>query len=199
MRGSKYHYKRAIIGPPAKRHLMVFRWQADDGPTLNAGLVAMWFFKESWPVFLRNPVCLWFFCGVRTPCPPPPWIRAWQKMSFNVNDIDCILSPQLSTNCGLGLNMWVVNAYCKHILSHILILGAMIQRRVILYHFLTTWMQRIGRCHVIVARNKGNPQSNLMELSSEWLFGQTISMMPKASRRFMLSIKVSHCRNFFSP
>ena len=38
--GSKYHYKRAIIGPPAKRHLMAFRWRADDDPTLNAGLVA---------------------------------------------------------------------------------------------------------------------------------------------------------------
>ena len=39
--GSKYHYKRAIIGPPAKRHLMAFRWRADDDPTLNAGLVAL--------------------------------------------------------------------------------------------------------------------------------------------------------------
>ena len=28
--GSKYHYKRAIIGPPASCHV-------DDGPTLNAG------------------------------------------------------------------------------------------------------------------------------------------------------------------
>ena len=38
---SKYHYKWAIIGPPAKCHLMAFRWRADDGPTLNAGLVAL--------------------------------------------------------------------------------------------------------------------------------------------------------------
>ena len=37
--GSKYHYKRVIIGPSAKR-LMAFRWRTDDGPTLNAGLVA---------------------------------------------------------------------------------------------------------------------------------------------------------------
>ena len=35
--GSKYHYKQAIIGLPAKRH----GWRADDGPTLNAGLVAL--------------------------------------------------------------------------------------------------------------------------------------------------------------
>ena len=39
--GSKYNYIRAIIGPPTKRHEMAFRWRADDGPTLNAGLVAL--------------------------------------------------------------------------------------------------------------------------------------------------------------
>ena len=33
--GSKYHYKQA------------FRWRADDGPTLNAGLVALRFFRGS--------------------------------------------------------------------------------------------------------------------------------------------------------
>ena len=39
---------RAIIGTPAKRnltpakrHLIAFRWRADDGPTLNAGLVVL--------------------------------------------------------------------------------------------------------------------------------------------------------------
>ena len=37
----KYHLKRAILGPPAKRHLMAFRWRADDGPTLNSGMVAL--------------------------------------------------------------------------------------------------------------------------------------------------------------
>ena len=38
--GSRYHYKRVIISPPAKRHL---NWRADDGPLLNAGWVALWF------------------------------------------------------------------------------------------------------------------------------------------------------------
>ena len=37
-RGSKYHLKRAISGPPAK---MAFCWRADDGLTLNAGFVAL--------------------------------------------------------------------------------------------------------------------------------------------------------------
>ena len=35
--GSKYSYKRALIGPPTKRR------RADDVPTLNAALVALWF------------------------------------------------------------------------------------------------------------------------------------------------------------
>ena len=39
--GSKYNYKRVIIGPPAKRHLRAFRWRADDGPIFYAGLVAL--------------------------------------------------------------------------------------------------------------------------------------------------------------
>ena len=32
--GSKYHYKRAIIGPPAIQ--MAFRWRAEDGLILDA-------------------------------------------------------------------------------------------------------------------------------------------------------------------
>ena len=36
-RGSKYHYKWAIVGLPAKCR------QVDDGPTLNAGFVGLWF------------------------------------------------------------------------------------------------------------------------------------------------------------
>ena len=31
----------SAIGPPAKRHYMAFRWRADDGPALNAGLAAL--------------------------------------------------------------------------------------------------------------------------------------------------------------
>ena len=35
----KYHYKFAIMNPPAERHKMAFHWRADDGRTLNAGSV----------------------------------------------------------------------------------------------------------------------------------------------------------------
>ena len=37
----------AISGPSSARRrnavYMAFRWRADDGPTLNAGLIALWF------------------------------------------------------------------------------------------------------------------------------------------------------------
>ena len=51
---------------------MVLHWRADDGPSLNAGLVALWFFRGPGQVLLRNPIFLWFFRGVRIPCTPPP-------------------------------------------------------------------------------------------------------------------------------
>ena len=42
MRGSKYHFKRAIIGPPAKRHLKRrFAGVPINGPTLNTDWVAL--------------------------------------------------------------------------------------------------------------------------------------------------------------
>ena len=40
---------RAIMGLTVKRYSMLFHWRADDGPTLNAGLVAMRFSRISGP------------------------------------------------------------------------------------------------------------------------------------------------------
>ena len=34
------------------------RWRADNGTTLNAGLVILLFFRGSGPVLLRNPIVL---------------------------------------------------------------------------------------------------------------------------------------------
>ena len=50
--------RQDIIVPPAKRHLMTFRWRADDGPALNAGLVASRFAKNTGPVLLRSTIAL---------------------------------------------------------------------------------------------------------------------------------------------
>ena len=55
---------------PAGHHRPAFCWRADDGPTLNSGLVALGFFRDSGPVLLRNPKFLRFFRGVRNPFPP---------------------------------------------------------------------------------------------------------------------------------
>ena len=37
---------------------MAFRWRADVGPRLNSGLKDPCFFRDSGPVFLRNPIFL---------------------------------------------------------------------------------------------------------------------------------------------
>ena len=37
---------------------MAFRWRADDGPTLNAGLKAFVILRGSGPGLLRNPIFL---------------------------------------------------------------------------------------------------------------------------------------------
>ena len=67
-RQSKYHYNWAIIGPPAKRHLngisLTSHWRH-----FESGLVALWFFKESGPVLLRNIIFLCFFRGSGPPVP----------------------------------------------------------------------------------------------------------------------------------
>ena len=59
---------------------MAFRWRAEDGQILNAGLVALSFFSGSRTV-LRNPI--FYFSrgggGVRTPCPPSGSAHAWHS------------------------------------------------------------------------------------------------------------------------
>ena len=49
-----------IGGPSSARQRsaieVAFRWRADGGPTLNAGLVALWFYRGSGPVLLRNSI-----------------------------------------------------------------------------------------------------------------------------------------------
>ena len=51
---------------------------ADDGPTMNAGLVSLQFFRRSGPVLLRNPTFVIFQEGW-TPYPPA---RLDPRMAF---------------------------------------------------------------------------------------------------------------------
>ena len=48
---------------------MTFRWRADDGPTLNAGLVAA-IFRGSGSVLLENPIFCDFSGGSGPPALP---------------------------------------------------------------------------------------------------------------------------------
>ena len=62
---------------------MAFCWGADDEPTLNAGGVALCFFRVSGPVLLWNPIFLWFFR--RGPDPLfPLWINPWLSNLLHV-------------------------------------------------------------------------------------------------------------------
>ena len=51
---------------------MSFGWRADNDPTLNAGLVALWVSRESGPVLLRNTIDLRFSKWRGGPDPYPP-------------------------------------------------------------------------------------------------------------------------------
>ena len=76
-RGSKYHYKRAIISQPAKRHLngisLACRWW----PNMECLLGSLLIFQGIRTSLLRNAlIFLWFFKGwVPDPLPLDPPIK----------------------------------------------------------------------------------------------------------------------------
>ena len=71
MRGERIRIaiKRAIIGPPVKRHLNV-RWRANDGTTLNASLVDANFSGGPRTSIARKPYNFMIF-QVGSLSPPP--------------------------------------------------------------------------------------------------------------------------------
>ena len=67
---SEFNYKRAIIGPPAKRHLYGVSLACRKWPKIECWLGSFVFFRGSGPVLLRNPI----FCdfpGGPDPLYPP--------------------------------------------------------------------------------------------------------------------------------
>ena len=72
-RGSKYHEKRAIIGPLAKRHLNGVSLPCQWGPNIECWLGSFAIFQGIQTVLLRNPI----FCDFSGGGGPlsPLWIR----------------------------------------------------------------------------------------------------------------------------
>ena len=75
MRGSK-KYKRAIIRPPAKRHLngvslAGLRWP-NNRPNIECWLGSFVNFQGIWTSIAKKPYIFVIFQGVQTHCPPPP-------------------------------------------------------------------------------------------------------------------------------
>ena len=83
MRGKRIQIalKQAIIGPPAKCNLMAFCWRADDGLTLNTGLVWVFLIFQWILTSIAKKHCIFgIFRGggggggggsVQTHCTPP--------------------------------------------------------------------------------------------------------------------------------
>ena len=65
----------ALIGPSSGRQRnaieMAFRWQADDGPTLYAGFVALRFFQGIRISIAKNTLYFCDFSGGPNPLSPP--------------------------------------------------------------------------------------------------------------------------------
>ena len=74
--GSKYHYKRVIIGLPVKRHLSKkpYKWHFTGVPMMTQ-LGSFVIFQGIRTSIAKEPIILWFFRGAQTPC-PPLWIRS---------------------------------------------------------------------------------------------------------------------------
>ena len=70
-RGSKYHYKCAIIGPPAKLHLNGVSLAGLWRPNIERWLGSFVILQGIQPSIAKKPLILWFFVGVPDPLPPP--------------------------------------------------------------------------------------------------------------------------------
>ena len=93
---------------------MAFPWSTVHGPTLNAGLVTLWFSRGSGPVLLGNLIVLWFFRegGSGPPAPPSGSAHAhthnlarallldyWRVRKLSTpspKDVDCIIASYIA-------------------------------------------------------------------------------------------------------
>ena len=113
MRGLKYHRKRAIISPPAKRHL-AGRWWHNIECWLGSFVIFLWIRTS----IAKKPYIFQGWGGVRSPCPPPTpppppplWIHPWCKLRdkrldwlkgwLEVHGLD--FHPHFQTSCSMNV------------------------------------------------------------------------------------------------
>ena len=95
----KYHYKRAIIGPLAKRHLNGVSLACRCVPNIECWLGSVVIFRGSGPVLLRNPTFLWFLRGGGPDALPPSGsVHAVRVSNSSDSDqaqrfVGCVLCP----------------------------------------------------------------------------------------------------------
>ena len=87
---------------------MAFRWRADDGLTLNAGLVAFLISQGYRPVLLRNPLAFFRWGRVRTPC-PLLWTRA-RRLLYKLVLILQVLIKESAFQCMHK----ILDVHCKN-------------------------------------------------------------------------------------
>ena len=84
--------------------------RADDSPTINAGLVALWFFKGSAPVLLRNPIFLWFFRGGG--CPDPLFTHLDPRMGYCMSLYGKWVCKKLNIDMFISVDLKKAKFFC---------------------------------------------------------------------------------------
>ena len=115
--GSKYHYKRVIIGPPAKRHWngvsLAYRWW----PNIECWLGSFVIFRGSGPVLLRNPIVLWFFSGGnggRNPLFPTPSLDPrMNEVILRFVEIVCVYLILINMTFSAYIGQWLYSFSSK--------------------------------------------------------------------------------------
>ena len=150
-------------------------WRTDDGPTLNARLVALWFFRGSGPVL--EPYILWFFRGLGPDQLSPPPLDLWvewthvgsPKISLALrvkfshthycNDCHYIMLLYLLTTCGLSIS--VARPVSHPLDGHrVLVLGQIstfFQNMIMLHIKLKEWRveHHAGKCSALTLWTPG--------------------------------------------
>ena len=105
---------------PTKCHLYGFSLAANDGQTLNAGLVALWFFRGSGPA--RKPYIFVIFQGGGgwTPCPPLPLDQRMIQL-YTVCQFTCLFkNSSLKAQRDTILVSYVTVCGCQSIRTNLL-------------------------------------------------------------------------------